>query len=567
MLLLPWVRRLDGVLGAAGRGNAAAAGEPDGYDGVDSRGPYHRLVSSQWLLADLYPDEFLRRAVTGEHVFFRLAYQSPEVDHAVVALLDMGPDQLGAPRLAQLAALVVLLQRAGSRGARLYWGSLQASRPTLFEGLGRPQIEGLFGGRSPRRATFEDGERWHAWLTDHHVGADCWLLGAPRLVRFPATRSLPQLAFDVPMFAETGHVEVTSRAAGSTVWQRGTHLPLPEQALAVRLLRDPFGEARSTPRSAPALNARGGLHLSSDGRSVTMRIAAGGVVSHPIPNSPNATPGRPRYFQTSPRQRILAATRVGKRMHAVTLNGCELLFVGLGTERADTGHACVRRTVQSQVIESLALGTDLDEDPLGELEVFRNENGVGMIMRPPSGVILTLMPKKGGDYRIRTGPVTLAIASAGRGKGCLFARRTDGAVTVREQPGGVLARIPVPADRVARTFLGHGSFAVQQGDRDYRVRRWDGTEQVLSVPSGCTMVGTLGGGLVVLEPDERYLLLLTRGVCKTLLRPPTRLVQVRVAVGAPILACLDERGEVTVVSTAHSAPLLNIVPQSDRALA
>src|SRR5687768_8094686 len=97
--LLPWLSRVDAAIGELGTGRAHEDGEPDGYDGVHARGPYQRLLPAHWLLAEEQPDEFMRRAVMGEHRFFRIARRMPEAERSIVALLDAGPDQLGAPRI------------------------------------------------------------------------------------------------------------------------------------------------------------------------------------------------------------------------------------------------------------------------------------------------------------------------------------------------------------------------------------------------------------------------------------------------------------------------------------
>jgi hypothetical protein len=41
----------------------------EGLGGLDRRGDYARLSMSEWLLADAFPDEFLRRALMHEHLF------------------------------------------------------------------------------------------------------------------------------------------------------------------------------------------------------------------------------------------------------------------------------------------------------------------------------------------------------------------------------------------------------------------------------------------------------------------------------------------------------------------
>ena len=53
----------------------------------------------------------------------------------VVALLDVGPDQLGAPRIAHLASLVVLAARAEREKGTLIWGFLQDQSGSLHAGF------------------------------------------------------------------------------------------------------------------------------------------------------------------------------------------------------------------------------------------------------------------------------------------------------------------------------------------------------------------------------------------------------------------------------------------------
>src|SRR5687768_17876785 len=46
---------------------------------------------------------------------------------------DAGPNQLGSPRIAQIAALIVLSRRAEAAGVRFAWGILQEPDAPLFE--------------------------------------------------------------------------------------------------------------------------------------------------------------------------------------------------------------------------------------------------------------------------------------------------------------------------------------------------------------------------------------------------------------------------------------------------
>ena len=161
--LAPWVGRLAVAIGpwsdARGRGD----GEPDGVGALSRRGSYERLLASEWLLADELPDEFLRRAASSEHLFLATVRRAPSGSRRCVALFDAGPSQLGAPRIAHLALLIVLARRARDAGARFSWGVLQSS-PALRENSDASAIRALLDARSVREAAREDLDGWRDHL-------------------------------------------------------------------------------------------------------------------------------------------------------------------------------------------------------------------------------------------------------------------------------------------------------------------------------------------------------------------------------------------------------------------
>jgi len=117
LALAPWVGRLALAVGPLSAVQSQRTGEPDGYSGLSRRGSYERLVIGEWGVADLFPDEFLRRAAAGEHLFLDLARREPRGALKSVAIVSAGPAQLGSPRLVHLAALIVLARRAAAAGA------------------------------------------------------------------------------------------------------------------------------------------------------------------------------------------------------------------------------------------------------------------------------------------------------------------------------------------------------------------------------------------------------------------------------------------------------------------
>ena len=109
----PLLQRLSVLVGSFPAHRQGDQGDPNGLDGISRRGRYERLMLSQWALAQEAPDEFVRRAAQQELQFLALARQRPDGRRRSVALFDAGPAQMGAPRIFQVAALVLLVRSGG----------------------------------------------------------------------------------------------------------------------------------------------------------------------------------------------------------------------------------------------------------------------------------------------------------------------------------------------------------------------------------------------------------------------------------------------------------------------
>ena len=151
----PLVQQLDIAIGPLRVQTRGGGGEPDGFDGLTRRGAYDRLLLSEWLLADEMPEEFARRAVMSEHAFLQVARQDPAGARVSFVLFDAGPNQLGAPRIAHLAALIVLARRAEAAGASLIWGVLQRPDNPAQRGVTAAGLAYLFAARGSVEATDE----------------------------------------------------------------------------------------------------------------------------------------------------------------------------------------------------------------------------------------------------------------------------------------------------------------------------------------------------------------------------------------------------------------------------
>jgi hypothetical protein len=272
-------------------------GDPDGFTGLGRRGSYERLLLSEWLLADELPDEFLRRAASGEHAFYQLARRSPARASSSVALFDAGPDQLGAPRVAHLAALIVLAARAERAGARFAWGLLHQPDAHLLTEVTRQSVGQLLTGRTALPPT---GEEIAAWAERARASGweDAWIVGGAST--WPGWRHAALEVADV-IEPDRRAVLVTACAPGAS--PRAVELEMPPEAASTRLLRDPFSVAAPPPQgsgSSPSKTAAppvSNLVFGGNGVKLFARAGSGEILAYPVPNSPNAGAARVKRYR------------------------------------------------------------------------------------------------------------------------------------------------------------------------------------------------------------------------------------------------------------------------------
>lgn len=308
---------------------------PDGYDGLARRGPYERLLSSEWALASAVPLEFLRRAVMGEHAFLAPAFRGTGASRHSVALFDTGPAQLGTPRVAQIAALVVLARRAEVAGVPFSWGVL--SKPgVLLSGLTAASLLHLVQGRSERDLDDHAREKWRETLAreigPRRDGADLWIVGGRRALA--AFEDASSLAIDDVLELGVRRVSVEARPHRGAA--RSALLEVPPVADAIRVLRDPYRGAMMKPPSptpppgARPLDLAADLVFSYDARRLLTLEAPGTLVAHFIPNSPSARGPNPARFSPPVGQSVVAAGQTRSGLEVLTTDGEQLWLFELG---------------------------------------------------------------------------------------------------------------------------------------------------------------------------------------------------------------------------------------------
>ncbi|MBK7195480.1 MAG: hypothetical protein IPH80_23600 [Myxococcales bacterium] len=339
LALAPWVGRLALVVGPMAERRSLQAGEPDGFTGLARRGSYERLVASEWALAEHFPEEFVRRAAAGEHLFHELARRSHHGAQRAVAIVSAGPGQLGAPRLAQLALLVVLARRARVAGADFAWGVLEDPTRTLTVGVDVDAVTRLLAARTTR---CDDGDpaAWAAALAAERGCEAWWIGGAAELAAARAAGARTAVIADV--------LEPGVRALEVEVQHRGParrlRLALPDDDACARLLRAPVPGVAGR-RTAQTAGRATAIQFGAGGRRLLVTLDGGRVECWPVPNSPRDMIGRARPWTPPPGARlvaigaeqrtvlaVIAPTGVLDRVEVATPTGAERVQVRLPPE-------------------------------------------------------------------------------------------------------------------------------------------------------------------------------------------------------------------------------------------
>jgi hypothetical protein len=559
-----WARRIAAAVGPL-PGRRAGEGEPDGVSGLARRGPYERLLLSEWLLAEELPDEFVRRAAAGEHLFVERGRRAHAAARRSVALLDAGPDQLGAPRIAQLAALVVLAARAEAARVEFAWGIAQAPALGLVGGFSADLARGLLLSRTGEPPGEDALAAWRERLPPPAERDDLWLVGGPALLRAHGLEGASRLLVeDVPdPDARQVRLVLGSRLSG----RREVVLDLPPEPDCVRLVRDPFGVAVQAPARLPgAPIPEAGIVFHPRGHRLALRLEDGDLLEVPVPSSPRQKVGRARVVRGGegvigvcwPRKRLTPARVEDPNM--VEIEG--LVHVkGRGDlpaprcpdarERLRPCFAWPPKAHRALLVDAASVLYDI-HPPTGALvATVPADLGAG-----GARVVALLAAGAAAAYVLRAGDGRLALVlhaptgaewafEAGRGTGATFLDRRGDQLLLATQDvdGGTWT--------VRRTALAAPAHA-PTGERQLRP------------PDGTTVVGVVGDAtspaLVLLEADRRRFSLLYQSGLDTLCEARAEVASAEVSASRNAVAWLTRAGALAVWSIAPRALLLDLHP-------
>jgi len=234
---------------------AAAARQPGGIgNAMESAGS--PTVWAPWLEA-LPPDTAPALVPLLDRLASRLdPLAAAAAGSGSLALFDAGPGQLGGPRVAQIAILLVLARRAATAGARFAWGTLQETEAPLSPGAGADACRRLVEARTPHEATAAQIAAWRLRLEERAEWDEVWVVGSPRLGAPPDLPGALHLQLWDTLDLDARQVGV-SLSRGER--REETRLDLPDDAVCVRLMRLGGALRRTEERDllpAPAPGAR-----------------------------------------------------------------------------------------------------------------------------------------------------------------------------------------------------------------------------------------------------------------------------------------------------------------------
>lgn len=222
--------------------------EFNGFDGIARRGQLERLLTSEWLLAETSPDEFLRRIAEHEQLFLAPRYQEPRNEQRCLAIFDAGIYQLGSLRVFHVVMWLILAERAQRQEQVFQWGIAQ--QPGQF--YTDHSIDGLkllLNARTIEIATPEVQQQWlNAIEQQKQAWTEQWWIGASQHDS-PVIHVLcpNRVSLQHDVMQDLACIEIISGSRVKTL-----QLPLPQGKLFTRLLKGQFVTLETPNKTAVA---------------------------------------------------------------------------------------------------------------------------------------------------------------------------------------------------------------------------------------------------------------------------------------------------------------------------
>lgn len=556
MAIGPMVQRIAAAIDPLHLEDVTGDDDPDGFDGLVNRGSYERLIASDWLLADEIPEEFERRATMREHLFLKTAKRDRAHGLGSIVLFDSGPDQLGSPRLAHMATLIVLIRRAERARANFAWGILQNPGLPFLRGSGEAEVMELLRSRTSTNVTDSVLNDWIKRSAETNRPEEIWLVGGSRLHQISPHHVVSRVKVEDILEPAIRQVSVEiQRPKGRP---RKVLLDLPENKACTRLLRDPYQIGVTVPRKMSAHATTSRLIFAHGGRRLFTTVGDGTLMSFPVPNSPWDTPGNAKQHALGNIGRIVAANRLGRSTIIVSAEEISLRISYVGKESyPPPGHYFLR----------------VDQF------VWPRENDQGLLfpcVRPPvpqgdksslfvldaSGSLFRLEPAADEQVALLEESGVLALTSFAGIPAYLSvdrAKRTVEYTSVgRERNRTVISR---DSDSVEKAFFGFGAhsqapfclFAIQKSPSSWLVVSGPSRSNEIRTEQTQEIVGVIqephyAEALISLRENRHVLTLKGPDWERTLFESPDPIAHLTISQSKPWIAYSNSKGDVTVYS-------------------
>jgi hypothetical protein len=564
MALSPLVQKVAALLGPFLHHQVEGHVVPDGFAGLAKRGTYERLIASDWLLADELPDEFMRRSVMGEHLFWKLAYREPAQTRSTLVLFDAGPEQLGAPRLLHLAALAVFDARARAAKANFNWGILQSTEHNLWPGMNCGEVEMLLNARGALSAQPEYFDGWLQRAAEAGHTGEIWLVGSERLRRLLPASFSSLLVTDLVNPGER-KLRVECRPSGKHT--RQIELELPEPGACARLLRDPFSIAVAAPKALGTGSGIRSLVFNPTGNKLWVRTEQGRIITIPVPNSPREKVGKPKEFETlgsfpvaigrsakttvlvsiEPATRTLSLARFGRRRSGYREGAYSFVDPGISPVfQSDRLSLCAWHSIAGR-----KEGFYLVDDAGALLRLFVDSDGQRCCDLVHPHVLALTLAQSGMCYA--------GYDSSGGGQVSVYLN--DHNVPTHSWPS---------AAAPTRAFLGYaappsapsvGLLALEYANSQWEICVGQSHTPV-AVPQSFSVHGVVRDAayeetLIAVDQELPTLVLHGAHGTRPLVRASVRITAVCGCPQRPLIACGTETGEVSVYSLKHGRTILD----------
>jgi hypothetical protein len=570
--------RLHPQIGPLRSAPARADALPEGVGSIVQRGPYERLLISEWAYADAEPDEFIRRAASGELMFAGPEPAARQRSRRCLALFDAGPAQLGEPRLLHLALFILLSRRAEEAGAGFAWGVLQAPG-VVYDAAGRDGLQKLLKARTLAAASPEQLKAWGDAVD--HASDDAWMIGghgqkAPAGVR-------GQVAIRRQIVGDELDVAITMHLA-----RRQISLPLPPPELAIRLLRSPF-EALASRAELRQKEGRPSLLLAPRFAVSSSMLAVpqldGGIYIYPVPHSLKSKPGAPRRHAAPSRGAILGAGIYGKSLASLASDNDELRFKGFPSEGFSSKYASIARPPVEQFrappqrarwLQIFFLKRQLNERPTGprkvRSEVFALDMDRKLVCWSRES---SMQSGTATNSPIECRTVGRDVIGAEQTEGrILFGVASDAGTEVYGLAAGSaqLATLPYRGTELLFGGLahwprtrGHGLLALRVSETDW----WVGSDEqmaMIKIDDAARVIGVAGSarhkvfGLVVLTAKKRIIELRALSGVRVLVRSAEDIAQASVCARSGNIAWVGARSHrLSVQGIDEEKPYLTVL--------